>query len=169
MSRKPILRIYEDSQGNPVHYLLLIPPFIEEEDNMLHIQPFKKGGVGIDLYTDQKLIFQIRPEDIDGHKDEALLEQFGLSHSWLGFLEGIDEINPPLIQVYPYRCGICHQEELYAEDPAEEDYRPYHCHGHHKPPRSMLGILARVYHLRRLEPRWVPNNTPMILYSQKAV
>jgi hypothetical protein len=167
MSRNPILRIYVDSQCNPIHYLLLIPPFIEWEDNMLHIRPFKKGGVGVNFYTDQPLIYQVRPDDIDGHKDEALLEQFGLSPSWIDFWEGIDEISPPLIMVYPYHCGICHKEEVYAEDPELENFKPYHCHGHYNPPRSVLRTLARVYHLRRLAPRWVPNNTPMILYSQK--
>lgn len=167
MSRRPRLVTYTDSQNEPISYELLIPPSLEGDEDTLLLRSLKSGATSITLYTDQRLELFRRPFDVDGHRDEALLEQIGLSSSWLDFWEGIDEISPPLIIIYPYHCGICHKEELYAEDPELENFKPYHCHGHHKPPRSVLGTLARVYHLRRLAPGWVPNNTPMILYSQK--
>lgn len=167
MSRNPRLVACEDSQGRSVSYKLIIPPQIEDEPLLL--QSLKGGAMSITLHTDKHLDLFWEPYDIDGHRDEALLEQFGLSSSWLAFWEGVEEISPPLILVYPYRCGICHREELYAEDPELDDFHPYHCHGYHKPPRSVLGTLARTYNLRRLEPRWVSKNTPMIFYNQRAV
>ena len=163
MSRKPILRIYEDSDGSPARSQLIIPPRWNNE-GPLEAVPLVIHGSG------KALILDLDSNDVDiQHRRDTWntgpyedLDCFD-EVFWRDFLEGLDEISPPLIQVYPYLCGICHKEELYAEDPLDDWFSPYHVHG--KPKENGH---AKTYHLRRLALRWVPNNTPMVLYGQKS-
>lgn len=167
MSHRVIVRLLESSQREIVHIRVLVPPQREGSLSPVDTYVGASGGATIfDTVSFGGIVVQHRPEWTGDH-EELYLDAFQ-REAWSDFNEGLEDIVPSLIKVYPYRCGICHQEEVYAEDPELENYHPYHCHGHHKPPRSVLGMLSRVYHLRRLEPRWVPKNEPGVLYSQKA-